>query len=266
MNGIKAGKVRLQVSRINRMAHTAIRDPYAFSPHFKYIFIFSHMRAYTTLLAHLLGNSPEISGYFELHQPYRGTFDFLSMRVRISEGVDYHVRGRYLLDKILHNYEISPQVLELERMHMILMLREPARTLKSLMSREAIQSVEHALDYYLSRMRYLEHLSIIGKHKLYVDSGDVVKNTSKVLDALVSFLNLKNNLSSNYSVNKFTGLRGYGDNSIYIKQGQVIKEGNPINEIDIPRDILLQAEENYLRTRQILMKNCLTIEKMESSS
>lgn len=264
MNQINNGNLRLQLARMSRMARTLIRDPYVFSPHFKYIFIFGHMRSYTSLLAHLLGNSPEISGYFELHQPYRKVLDFLSMRVRISEGMDYHTRGRYLLDKILHNVEISPRILESKRLSVILTLREPVRSLQSLSRMLVIESMDHALEYYLNRLKFLTQLSAIGGPKFFLDADDLVSNIDPVLTALSSFLGLKEILSSSYSVNKFTGQRGYGDSSGNIMQGRIM-EKKLSSEEGLPQEIFIRANAAYLTARQVLMEGCLTTEKINRS-
>ena len=250
---------------MSRMTRTLIRDPYVFSPHFKYIFIFGHMRSYTSLLAHLLGNSPEISGYFELHQPYRKALDFLSMRVRISEGMDYHVRGRYLLDKILHTVEISPHILESSRLSMILTLREPVRALQSMCQMKAVRSIDHALEHYLDRLKFLTRLSTVGRPLFFLEADELLSSTGTVLAALSSFLGLKETLSPSYSVNKFTGQRGYGDSSNNIMQGRIVEKTPPSNAAALPQEVFVRANTAYLEARQILMDKCLTTEKIKGS-
>ena len=99
-------------ARAARLLGVAARNPRALAGRFQYVFILSHMRAYTSLLAHILGSHPEISGYFELHQDYRGDFDLLRMRVGVATGLRYRLRGRYVLDKVLHSrHRIGARIL-----------------------------------------------------------------------------------------------------------------------------------------------------------
>ncbi|QQZ27263.1 hypothetical protein HMY34_16720 [Thiothrix subterranea] len=39
------------------------------------IFLLSHMRAYSSLLGHIIGSQPRINGYYEMHQSYLSDAD-----------------------------------------------------------------------------------------------------------------------------------------------------------------------------------------------
>ena len=39
------------------------------------IFLLSHMRAYSSLIGHILGSHPHINGYYEMHLSYSGMAD-----------------------------------------------------------------------------------------------------------------------------------------------------------------------------------------------
>ncbi len=235
-----------------RLFNTAVRNPYVLYGKFRYIFIFSHMRGYTSLLAHILGSHPEISGYFELHRTYTQPFDFFPMRLRVAEGLDYQLKGKYVLDKILHPEYISPAILQRSDVFCIFMLRKPAETLKSIMERGRLPDLPHALNYYVYQLKHLKNLSVVSKNFIYLDAEHLLENTTSSLNALSTFLQLKTELSPSFSTFKYTGLRGYGDSSNYIGQGVIVKQRDSHERFVIPDEILKTADSAYLETRQFL--------------
>ena len=44
-----------------------------------YLFLLSHMRSYSSLMSHLLGSSPQIDGYGEMHLRYRTRLSLLAL-------------------------------------------------------------------------------------------------------------------------------------------------------------------------------------------
>ena len=102
-----------------------------------YIFILSHMRSRSTLLAHILGSNPEIGGYFELHKSYLNWLDLIILRLRVQ--LD-NKNIKFALDKILWNrLQISEKICLKENLKIIFLLRKPEDTIKSIID----QVVEH---------------------------------------------------------------------------------------------------------------------------
>ena len=246
---------------IYRLTNVVIRNPSALTGRYKYIFILSHMRGYTSLLSHILGGHPEISGYFELHQRYRGSFDLFLMRIRVANGMNYQVRGSYLLDKVLHSkWFLSPKILQREDVFTIFTIRKPEGSLKSLMyMREKLGFPKDSLEYYIERLDSLKDMSHIPYNRLYLDGELLVDNTNPVLESLRSFLQLGENISASYSTFKFTGEGGFGDRSEFIKQGKIVKDRDAHSEFHISPDVLQKATEAYDETRHVLIENCLSI-------
>jgi hypothetical protein len=241
-----------QALRFLRFIAMAIKTPYAVYGKFKYIFIFSHMRGYTSLLAHILGSHPQISGYFELHRGYTRPFDFFPMRLRVADGLGYDLKGNYILDKILHRYEIAPGILQRRDVFCIFMLRKPGETLKSIMERGRLPGLSHALNYYVKQLKNLKNLSVSSKNFVYLDSESLLENTGSSLNTLSTFLGLQTELLPSFSTFKYTGIRGYGDSSTYIREGVILRQRDSHENFVIPDDILKTAESAYLETRYFL--------------
>lgn len=245
-------------TRVARIVGLATRNPRALVGRFKYVLILSHMRAYTSLLAHILGSHPEVSGYFELHQSYRRPLDLLRMRVRVARGLDGALRGTYVLDKILHSrHRVGARILDRENVFTIFMARRPLGTLRSCLGVPRFASnPDAAARYYVERLTSLAAAATVPRHRLYLDAEALLENTEPVLESLRDYLGLRQALSPTYSTFKFTGVRGYGDRSESIMRGVIVKgsvEGPPV---EVPSDALRQAEAAFSTARRTLMQNC----------
>jgi hypothetical protein len=74
------------------------------------IFLLSHMRAFTSLIGHILGSHAKINGYYEMHLSYYSS-DSLDQQLKLykkTESIKAH--SHYLFDKLLHNCTPSAQV------------------------------------------------------------------------------------------------------------------------------------------------------------
>ena len=244
---------------IDRFRNITIRNPSALISPYKYIFILSHMRGYTTLLTHILGSHPEISGYFELHQSYRNPLDLILMRIRVANGLNYQIQGQYILDKILHQHcFLSPSILQRDDLYTIFILRKPEPTLKSLKVKEnSKDDPNRPLHYYLERLDYLKNLSHIPRNRVYLDAESLLENTNSTLEFIHSFLQLKDEISPSYSVFKYTAKRGgYGDWSDFILQGKIVRERNLYEEIIISPGELKLITDAYEDARHIIRQSC----------
>ena len=192
------------------------------------LFLISHMRARTSLLSHIFGSHPEVSGYYEQHIEHRKWASDWRLRVSLLEEGLFSKQTRYLYDKVLHDHLDPAPDAACAR---VVMLREPKATLKSIVqmgkSRDTKwQDEELAESYYCNR---LEEIAVhveqcVGKVAL-LDSQDMVDDDSAVLQSLSDFLGLKTPLHSGYDSFARTGKAVSGDPSQSIQAGAILKEG-----------------------------------------
>jgi len=89
-----------------------------------FLFVVSHMRSFSSLLCHILGSHPEISGYAEMHLSYLGRPDLDRLARKVREMTDNAPLRRYVLDKLLHNYrQLMPRVFERPDVKIVFLLR-----------------------------------------------------------------------------------------------------------------------------------------------
>ncbi len=99
-----------------------------------HLFVFGHMRSYSSLLCHILGSHPEIDGYCETHIKYRWYLDLVRLRRRVVKLTGEPLRGRYVLDKVLHDYPLAASILRSPGARGIVLLRRPKATVRSIMN------------------------------------------------------------------------------------------------------------------------------------
>ena len=62
------------------------------------IFLLSHMRAFTSLLGHILGSNPEINGYYEMHLSYEDASALESQLAEYTKHDPLKRNSGYLFD------------------------------------------------------------------------------------------------------------------------------------------------------------------------
>ena len=100
----------------------------------RYLFVLGHMRSYSSLLCHILGSHPQIDGYCETHVKYRTRFDLLRLRSRVVKLTGEPLSGRYVLDKVLHNYPLASSILRSPNTLSIVLVRRPVPTVQSIVN------------------------------------------------------------------------------------------------------------------------------------
>ena len=233
-----------------------------------YLFILSHMRSFSSLLCHVLGSHPEISGYGETQQPYLGRRDLDRLANAVREQTGNATLGRYVLDKILHNHEIASAILARPEMRWLFLLRNAEDTITSVVN--MAHSLKHTgefsdpvrvADYYVAR---LERMGQLGQHlgsaALYVDAERLVGDTEAVLARLTQWLGLATPLSREYRILPLTGMPGHGDPSPNIKVGRVVADAAERHrnyvQVAIPEDALSRAKAAYDACRDVLSGVC----------
>ncbi len=218
-----------------------------------YLLLFSHMRAYTTLLGHIFGSHPQITGYCEMHMRLRNQQELHRLARAVARRSRKHYRDRYVFDNLLHNHlPIGRKVLRRNDLHRLVMVRHPRATIESVLRLQAryISEVGEAERYYLERLERLKRIVIESDGEcLFMQGEALVQRTDEVLQTLSEWLQLEQPLSSEYQRFQHTGKRRVGDSSAHIHTGRVVSEAERaqdreplIQGVDIER-----AEEGYQR-------------------
>lgn len=235
-------------------------NPHNITCQVKYLFLLSHMRSRSSVLAHVLGSNPDICGYGELHLPYTSRKSLINMRILLTRDLQVRLKDKYLLDKILHNYDFTSKIWKIAKPKAIFLLRKPESTLRSIInlgyiSKEtAYRDPQVALDYYCSRLKNLEqYAQFVRGNYFFIESDDLVEDADRVLKNLSTWLDLDQPLNKNYSLFENTGTVGYGDPSSNIKSG-TIKSTKSHLDITINTEILQIAEDAYQKCYSTLSK------------
>jgi hypothetical protein len=239
--------------------------------HHEHIFLLSHMRGYTTLMSHILGSHPEISGYSETsyvtRKPYRSFLDLLKIRLVVAFHQNYKPGCRYVLDKInLNDPQIADSILAKRSTKWIIMIREPLATIRSIVAlhRKYVRqgspagpsiipaNPESAANYYCDRiaglLRIVERLQHLGQSMLIIKAEELVEQPRPVLNQIEQYLELRTRLSEEYTVFDRTGRWDAGDTSEFIWKRSIVRRRPQHDEIAIPPEIAAQTQANYERS------------------
>jgi hypothetical protein len=227
----------------------------------KHLILLSHMRSRSSVLSHILGSSPSIVGYRELHLPYRKYIDLLRVKIELKESTGESICNQFLYDKLLHDWcEINEKYLHQANFKFIILLREPESTIKSILHMsnkigvKNFESADLACNYYVSRMNYLASYShkIRGRYFL-IESDDLIDDDAMVLSELSSWLNLDKPLSKEYKIFEKTGQIGAGDPLENIQKGTLVR--TKPSDIQIPARYLERATKSYMDCLRKLKDN-----------
>lgn len=233
----------------------------------RYVLLLSHMRSYSSLLAHLLGQSPHIEGYGETHVRYRNRLGPWLLERAVRRSVGRPLRGEWLLDKVLHNNvrPIERWVGE-ERVRALIFLRRPGPALRSALvqarrhpARDALRDADACCDYYVTRLHRLrEDGERLRRRALYFDAETLVERPQALLDAIGEWLGLGARLATDYRPGSRTGEMRFGDLSPNIRAGRVLgTEHSTVHHAEaIPEPLLAEAEAAYRRCRSSLLVHC----------
>lgn len=249
-------------------------DPYSilFKPQpYRILLILSHMRSGSSLLSHILNSNPEIIGYGETHLHYASELDFKNLILKVYLN-QYNTKGKnieslkmtheYVLDKILHNNKfIDIEFLNSEKLYAIFLLREPQRSLPSIIDLKPNWTEEKALHYYGGRLPILEEYAKLinnKKRSLFITHDQLLNQTSLVFDALQNFLGTQQAFSEEYDVVKTTGQKGVGDSKGNIKAGRIIRERRKIHR-NVAPELVERGMQAFDRCSTTLSEYCKTI-------
>ena len=224
------------------------------------------MRAYTSLVGHLLGSHPEIDGYYEMHQSYASAEDLARQARRYAEQHSLKPGGRYLFDKLLHNdYTLALEQLDPDRTIVLMALRSPEPTLKSIVSLFVRKPDDDpyadpigAATYYIERLHALATFSRRYPRRFYYFDAELIRtDTARVLAALGAWLQLGTPLTERYQSFARTGVAGAGDSSPAIAAGHVIRHEKNYPDVALDAESLQQAQSAYQDCRQQLISSAI---------
>ena len=233
------------------------------------------MRANTSLISHILGSHPQISGYYEMHLSYRSKKDLLKqqqllllnkeLQKKISQG-----SSQYLFDKILHNdYQLLLENLSAEpgsdKIKILVSIRPAEQTIKSIINlfrnkktRRSYAEPEAATGYYIHRIRELARFCERYKGLYYYYDADLIRtNPQSSLSLMQNWLSLTTPLTEDYQVFSLTGKPRVGDSSINMKKGQIIKHQTNYDEIKMPSQLVHKAVTETRQYRRRIIAHAM---------
>jgi hypothetical protein len=236
----------------------------------RFLFVVSHMRSFSSLLCHILGSHPEISGYAEAQLSYFSRLDLQRLARKVQHITGNPALGRYVLDKILHNHrEIAPGILDRPEIKVLFLLRNPEDTFRSILNmshsrghKGKFSDPVRVVDYYVTRQRQLEgYCAHLGGNALFLESERLLGDTERVLVELSRWLELGESLKADYRTFRFSGAPGYGDPSPTILAGTVVRDDEARHQhyvsIPIADDLLQQGLAAHASCREGLARRCI---------
>ena len=222
------------------------------------------MRASTSLIGHILGSHPAINGYFEMHISYDDASALDKQLDVFQENETLKRNSHYLFDKLLHNdYQLRPERLCFDDIKILVALREPEATIKSIINLFALKETEElyaspveATKYYIERLEWLaDFCRTSGQDYYYFDAGLLQSAPDVLLPAISDWLGLDTPLSERYKIFSQTGKARKGDSSKLIHSGKIDKTRIDYSHIRIPQDELRKAQTFYKECRQKIIDN-----------
>jgi hypothetical protein len=244
-----------------RLAGSLLTNPKSFLAH-ETVLLFSHMRANTSLLGHIIGSHPEIDGYYELHMSYFSWKSLWRQKLLYLNEHALKSTSHIFFDKLLHNHcRVSPNILERRDTRAVFMLRAPEQTIRSIVNLYRKKNNDHeytrpenAATYYIDRVNRLAELAQTMPHGyFYLDAESLIDQPDTTLRSLGDWLGLKSPLQSEYGIFEKTGQAKAGDSSEKIKSGKIDRTASDYSDIRIPEEALSGAQQAYERSRNALI-------------
>jgi hypothetical protein len=246
--------------------------PHPMTQPYSRIFLLSHMRAYSSLLGHIIGSHPRINGYYEMHQSYLRDADLAQQIADYSQHDTLKQDSYYQFDKLLHNdYRLNLSLPALQDAVIFIALRQPEPTIKSIIKLFRQKSTDHlytqpagATDYYLERLQTLTDFAQQHPQRYhYFDTEKVCTDTDRLLSQLQQWIRVAEPLSREYGSFAKTGVAGAGDTSPLIHTGKILPDFQEVvDDVELDATLLQQAEQVYQNCRQQLIGNALAASKM----
>jgi hypothetical protein len=219
------------------------------------LLLLGHMRSGSTLLLHLLMTNPEVSAMGERGAVYASRADFarLALATRLAHPSPFR-RLRYVADQVNHN-GLTPNfsLLQDPRVRVLFLLRRPELSLASILElyRDHYQqpwSASRAVDYYVERLGVLMKLGESMPSPMcaaLIPYETLTESPQETLEAIRSFLRLRQGFSRTYDTYPFTGT--HGDPGPNIATGRIIIRKEPSTHVHLGASELERATKAYIR-------------------
>ncbi len=221
------------------------------------------MRAYSSLIGHILGSHAQINGYFEMHLSYDQPASLDQQLAQYLESEQIKPNSHYLFDKLLHNnYTLDTCLFGDNLPRIIVTLRPPLQTIKSIVSLfrnktepHPYAEVDQAAQYYIQRLQWLDQFCRDDSPPFFYFDADIIRHQSQqLLTKLGNWLQLETPLSEHYEIFSRTGQAGAGDSSAQIQKGSIQHNHNNYESIDVPQPRIQAAEFIYHSVRKNLIR------------
>lgn len=227
------------------------------------------MRANTSLISHILGSHPQISGYYEMHLSYRRVDDLLLQKQRLldesllSDDTGDKQQATYCFDKLLHNdYQLLLENFSHNTMTTLVSIRSPKQSIKSIVhlfqqkhASRSYAKIANAADYYCQRIQSLAQFCALNPQRYYYFDAELIRTQSQyLLDKLQDWLSLSTPLSEHYQIFSHTGKMGAGDSSANINAGKIINCQPQYEDIVIPQKLLTQVEAMTCKHKKVIQQ------------
>jgi hypothetical protein len=220
----------------------------------RFLFVLGHMRSYSSLLCHILGSHRQIDGYCETHIKYRTRLDLIRLRWRVMKLTGEPLRGRYILDKVLHNYPLAPTILRRPDTLSIVLLRRPIPTVQSIINMGLRYSdiawhrdLDRVVCYYEERLAALVRLANqLRGRVVFIEAEALLSRTTEALQRIADLLELNEPLRADYRRFAHTGERGFGDPSEAISLGRIDHAAREQSTaVKVPATLVVRLEAAY---------------------
>jgi hypothetical protein len=174
--------------------------------------------------------------------------------------------SKYLFDKLLHNdYELLLENLTPEKIKVLVAIRPPKQTIKSIINLFRINRIEHpyahpedATQYYIDRVTELARFCERYQERYFYYDADLIRTMpNKTLKHIQNWLSLMTPLTEQYQVFSLTGQPRVGDSSENMKKGRIVKHQTNYNEIEIPCHFLEKAVTETYKQRQFIIAHAI---------
>ena len=233
------------------------------------------MRAFSSLIGHILGSHPDINGYYEMHINYQHIDNLRQQEHLYLQQETYKPGSHLLFDKLLHNsYELDLTRLNLHQPRLLVALRSAQPTIKGIVNlfqqkegNNRYADPHEATQYYIQRLQKLSEFCITNQNAYYYFDAELIQSdTQDMLSTLTRWLQLDTPLSKDYQLFSQTGKPRAGDSSTVIQSGRIVKESTNYSRIELDEALLILAQEAYTNHRSIFIENALEQKTVNSKN
>ena len=232
-----------------------------------HVLLLSHMRSYSSLFGHLIGEHKAVDGYYEMHIGYYSKRSLIRQKVLYYRDNLAKPNAGYMFDKVLHNeHEINSRMLNLLGDNILISLRHPSTAVPSIQEYYSNKYPENELaifsnaeQYYKQRLKSLEEYSrkIKGRY-FYFDAETIINAPNSLLKELQEYLKLASPIPTTYNKRANTGTNNTGDTSASIKEGKIMPEVSRTTSNEI-QNSTFELYEDVRKTlccnSQVMVKN-----------